>query len=82
VPFLKEKVKDCKVAGAPIWEVQVGSVLHPMLPEHWINWIGSFSNNTWVIKWLNPGDEPKHSLRINSDSTVYEYCNLHGLWKK
>jgi superoxide reductase len=44
VPYIKEKIKNCKLANAPIYDVQVGSVAHPMLPEHYINWIGSFNN--------------------------------------
>jgi superoxide reductase len=53
-----------------------------MIPEHFINWIGSFSNNAWVIKWLNPNDQPQHNLKVDADATLYEYCNIHGLWKK
>jgi superoxide reductase len=53
-----------------------------MLPEHWINWIGVFNEKTWVIKWLSPGDKPKKHFKIKDDSQLYEYCNLHGLWKK
>ncbi|GHU27886.1 hypothetical protein FACS1894152_5100 [Bacilli bacterium] len=34
VPVIKDKIKDCKMAGASIYDVQVGSVEHPMLPEH------------------------------------------------
>jgi superoxide reductase len=37
VPVLIDKVKDCKIADAPIYAVQVGSVPHPMVPEHFIN---------------------------------------------
>jgi superoxide reductase len=37
VPVLKEKIKDCQIANAPIYKVQVGSVPHPMLAEHYIN---------------------------------------------
>jgi superoxide reductase len=62
--------------------VQVGSVPHPMLPEHSINWIGSFSSKTWVIKWLQPGEQPCCELRLDNDAQIYEYCNLHGLWVK
>jgi superoxide reductase len=57
-------------------------VLHPMLPEHYINWIGSFNNDIWVIKWLKPGQEPKTEIKIEDTSKIYEYCNIHGLWKK
>jgi superoxide reductase len=53
-----------------------------MLLEHFINWIASFNNDTWVIKWLKPGQEPKCNIKVEKDSSLYEYCNIHGLWKK
>jgi superoxide reductase len=34
VPVLKNKIKDCQIANAPIYTVQVGSVPHPMISEH------------------------------------------------
>jgi superoxide reductase len=46
VPFLKSKVKDCKLIETAIYEVQIGQIEHPMLPEHYINWIGSFDNES------------------------------------
>jgi superoxide reductase len=62
--------------------VQIGQFDHPMIPEHYINWIGSFDNESWVIKWLKPGQKPKKNLKISKFAEVYGYCNLHGLWKK
>ena len=55
--------------------VEVGSVAHPMLEEHYIE------NQR---KALNPGDAPKAVFAITEGDTVeavYAYCNLHGLWK-
>ena len=46
VPYLKSKVKDCKLLDTAIYEVQIGQIEHPMLPEHYINWIGSFDNES------------------------------------
>jgi desulfoferrodoxin-like iron-binding protein len=37
VPFLKSKIKDCKLIDTAIYEVQIGQQEHPMLPEHYIN---------------------------------------------
>jgi superoxide reductase len=53
-----------------------------MLPEHHIAWIGTFSDKSWDIKWLNPTDKPNVITLVEPNATVYEYCNLHGLWKK
>lgn len=60
--------------------VTVGATLHPMLPEHHIEWIALVNDGKVVVKYLKPGDEPKAEFHAAS-GTVYAYCNLHGLWK-
>lgn len=66
-------------------EVVVGSVEHPMLEEHFItNIILETSKEIKRVK-LNPNSEPKAVFYLSDDEVViaaYEYCNLHGLWKK
>lgn len=64
-------------------EVVIGSVAHPMLPEHFIQWIYLATENGGQIKKLIPGVEPKASFIVKNDKplAVYEHCNLHGLWK-
>lgn len=72
-----------KVNGSFV-SVTVGSVLHPMLPEHSINWICLQTNKGFQLKYLNPGEEPKAVFALADGEkveAVYEYCNLHGLWK-
>ena len=61
--------------------VQVGSVEHPMLPEHHIAWIAVESEGRLVFKYLKPGEKPAAEFCDAPSGTVYEYCNLHGLWK-
>lgn len=61
--------------------VQVGSVLHPMIPEHYIQWIAVVSDDGVERIHLNPGEEPKAIFCDKENVDVYEYCNLHGLWK-
>ena len=64
-------------------EVVVGDVVHPMTAEHYIQWIGVEQNGKTQFVKLTPEDEPKASFTIEAGAfTVYEYCNLHGLWKK
>ena len=60
--------------------VTVGSTLHPMLAEHYIEWIALVTDGKVVVKYLKPGDAPKAEFHAMS-GTVYAYCNLHGLWK-
>lgn len=62
-------------------KVTVGSVLHPSLPEHYIQWIALAADDKVQFKYLEPGQEPKAEFEEVETGTVYEYCNLHGLWK-
>lgn len=63
--------------------VKVGSVAHPMTEEHWIQWILVETSRGYKIKFLNPGDKPEETFCNEGQvKAVYEYCNLHGLWKK
>lgn len=65
------------------YKVTVGSVEHPMLDEHYIQWIQLDEGDTVQIKFLNAGEAPQATFV--SDATAvkaYEFCNLHGLWVK
>lgn len=62
-------------------KVSIGSVLHPMLPEHHIEWIALATEEKVEIVYLKPGMEPIAEFAEVASGTVYEYCNLHGLWK-
>lgn len=63
--------------------VTVGSVEHPMLPEHYIEWVSIQTKQGNQRKQLKPGDAPKVCFSLcegDSVEAVYAYCNLHGLW--
>jgi len=65
-------------------KVKVGSVAHPMLEEHSIEWIALQTNKGNQRKVLKPGEAPEACFCIcdgEEVQAVYEYCNLHGLWK-
>lgn len=64
--------------------VVVGGVAHPMLEEHYIEWIAIQTKEGCQMKELHPGDEPKAVFALApGDELVaaYEHCNIHGLWK-
>ena len=64
--------------------VKVGAVAHPMLPEHFIQWIILETNQGCQVKYLQPGQAPEAVFALAEGAKVaaaYEYCNLHGLWK-
>ena len=62
-------------------KVSVGSVLHPMLAEHHIEWIALAADGKLQFQFLEPGMEPRAEFEEVSSGTVYEHCNIHGLWK-
>ena len=64
--------------------VQVGSVEHPMLPEHFIEWIVLETSTGSQMKVLTPGEKPQAVFALADGEkavAAYAYCNLHGLWK-
>ncbi len=75
VPVIKTQGNDVTVT--------VGDVLHPMLPEHSIEWIAletkqgnqrkKITQEPTAMFSLCNGDEPR---------AAFAYCNLHGLWKQ
>ncbi|MBQ2834680.1 MAG: desulfoferrodoxin [Clostridia bacterium] len=62
--------------------VNVGSVNHPMAPEHYIEWVYLQTETGGQRKAFKPGDEPNVTFCLNGEKAiaVYAYCNLHGLW--
>ena len=62
-------------------KVEVGSVAHPMLPEHHIAFIYVETENGGIHVDLK--DKPEAVVCVCNEKpvAVYEYCNLHGLWK-
>lgn len=65
--------------------VKVGEVEHPMLENHYIQWVVLETKNGAQIHYLKPGEKPEAVFTLaEGDEAIaaYEYCNLHGLWKK
>lgn len=87
--FKENTVDAAKEKHVPVLEkttegihVKVGSVLHPMEEEHYIEWVEVISEGKAYRQFLNPGDTPEATFKIDADQvTAREYCNIHGLWK-
>ena len=65
-------------------KVKVGSAEHPMTDAHRIEWIAIETENGNQRKELKAGDKPEATFALvlrDKVKSVYEYCNLHGLWK-
>ena len=77
-----EKHKPVVSVENGVVRVSVGSVAHPMVPEHSIEWVFVETENGGQLKRLNPGSEPEVKFLLDGEKAVavYAYCNLHGLW--
>jgi superoxide reductase len=64
------------------YKVTVGSTLHPMTEEHYIQWIELLADSKAYRQFLSPSDEPIATFNVEADNvSAREHCNLHGLWK-
>ena len=64
-------------------EVNVGTVDHPMVDVHWIEWVQLQTDKGSRRHYLNPGEAPNVKFLLGDEKPLafYAYCNLHGLWK-
>ena len=77
VPVVEVNGKEVKVV--------VGEVTHPMIEEHHIAWIWLQTDKGGQFKYLDHTGAPEAVFALAEGEEVvaaYEYCNLHGLWKK
>ena len=66
-------------------KVAVGAVPHPMVEEHFIQWVAVETERDALVHWFHPGEAPEAVFALAEGQqvkAVYAYCNLHGLWKK
>ncbi len=64
--------------------VEVGSVEHPMVENHYIQWIAIETTRGSQRVKLEYTDKPRAEFKLADGEAfvaAYEYCNLHGLWK-
>ncbi len=64
--------------------VQVGSVLHPMEKDHYIDWVYLLTDQGAQRKTLHPGMAPEVVFAIAPDEVVLAvlgHCTKHGLWQ-
>ncbi len=87
--LLKENSVDAaKEKHVPVIEkidggylVKVGSVPHPMTPEHWIVAIELIADGQVLRQNLTPADKPEARFKTDAVQVkAREFCNLHGLW--
>ena len=71
------RLDDCRI------KVEVGAVPHPMTEEHHIAFIYVETENGGMRIDLPHTGKPEAVFCTCTDKpvAVYEYCNLHGVWK-
>jgi len=87
--FVENTVDAAREKHVPVIEktstgvkVKVGSVAHPMVEEHYIEWIEIIADGKAYRQFLKPGVAPEATFPIQANAlSAREYCNLHGLWK-
>lgn len=78
----KEKHVPVYTREGNLVSVTVGEISHPMDDNHYIGFIMLAEKNKVQFVNLKPLMEPKAEFIVSSDEfEIYEYCNLHGLYK-
>jgi len=65
-------------------KVKVGSIEHPMLEEHYIEFIELIINGKVYRQNLKPEQKPEAEFYVDisgKNLSARAYCNVHGLWK-
>ena len=66
--------------------VKVGSIVHPMQEDHWIQWIDVYINRTFAARYslLPQSMQPIVSLHLKKEAAgsirIIESCSKHGRW--
>ena len=70
----------------PTYEVKDGKIFaevnHVMEEDHYIEWISIVFDDKEVTTYFKPSEEATMHCKYVPGSTIYAYCNKHGLWKK
>ncbi len=74
VPVIQKTIDGVKVT--------VGSTVHPMQKEHYMEWIEVMAGDKIYREFLKPDNLPEAVFKIEDEKvTARAYCNIHGLWK-
>ncbi len=79
----EKHVPVVEVSGSKV-TVKVGEVEHPMMDNHYIQYIWLETDKGFMQKSLTPSDKPVAEFVLADGEkavAAYEFCNLHGLWK-
>ena len=72
----EKHLPSCEIEGENVY-VRVN---HVMDEDHFINWIKVVNDESEITTRFKPGEEATFSFKYIKGTTVYSYCNKHGLW--
>ena len=78
----EKHVPDVRIFQVSLYAA-VGAEMHPMEPDHYIEWIVLETNVCMHLRRLEPYDDPEAVFTLmpgEKPVAVYDYCNRHGLW--
>ncbi|MFP4050990.1 MAG: desulfoferrodoxin [Thermoplasmata archaeon] len=62
-------------------KVKVGETPHPMVEDHYIEWIEIRRGDEWARRFLTAGETPEAVFSGEAEDVKARiYCNVHGLW--
>ena len=61
--------------------VKVGEAPHPMEDDHYIMWVAQVTGSSTTRIKLSPNSKCEVTFPYIPNSSIYSYCNKHGLWK-
>ena len=74
---IEKHLPTYEIVGAYI----VVNVPHVMEDEHYIEFVGLNSEKIRAKKYFKSGEVAKAVFPYIKGSTIYSYCNKHGLWQ-
>ncbi len=80
----KEKHVPVIIPNGDTTTIRIGSAPHPMTEEHHIEFIEVVRHDgkAGIVKLEHTGaPEATFNMKAEDIAAVYEFCNLHGLWK-
>lgn len=81
----KEKHVPIVEKDGSIIHVKIGNIMHPMDLDHYISFVFLETNLGGSYRYLTYNQKPVVDFHLSQGEDViaiYEYCTLHGLWKK
>ena len=89
VPMIELKPNSVDAAvekHVPVYQVKgdniLASVNHVMDADHYIEWIALLYKQKLLKVDFGSGQVPQCTLPYCKGSTLFAYCNKHGLWSK